>query len=177
VTYLVDTNVISELRRQAKGRADPNVVRWASAQPSDSMYVSALTLFELERGVLLVQRRDPAQARVLRKWLDEQVLPAFAGRVLPVDGLVSKDAAALHVPDPVPLVDSLIAATALAFGLTVATRNEADFARFSGLAVINPWTAEPDSPCRRLATCRAAGRSGRSAPSGTECVCAGHSVA
>lgn len=135
---LLDTNVVSELRKAGAGRADANVVAWASSVPASELYVSAISLLELELGVLLLERRDPLQAAVLRAWLHEHVLPAFSGRVLPVDAVVALRCARLHVPDPRADRDCLIAATALVHGMTVVTRNVADF-RGTGVALLDPW--------------------------------------
>jgi len=136
--FLLDTNVVSELRKAPRGRADPGVVAWAQSVPSSSLYLSVISLLELEQGVLQLQRRDPAQGAILRRWLAEQVLPAFQGRVLAVDVPVVLRCAALHVPDRRAERDSLIAATALVHGLTVVTRNVADF-EDSGVVLLNPW--------------------------------------
>ena len=141
MAFLLDTNVVSELRRARNGKADPNVVAWASAQPSGALFLSAITVLELELGVRQAERRDPEQGRGLRTWLEGQVLPTFDGRVLPVDIAVARRTATLHVPDPAPERDALIAATALVHSLTVATRNTSDFDR-SGVALVNPWLAE-----------------------------------
>ena len=138
--HLLDTNVVSELRKLKSGRADHQVGRWASSAPAGGFFISVMTLMELETGVLLVQRRDPAQGALLRAWMNEQVIPGFAGRVLPVDEAVALRCAALHVPDPRPERDALIAATALVHGMTVVTRNVADFAPM-GVALFNPWLA------------------------------------
>ncbi len=136
MTYLIDTNVWSELRNP--GRADSNVRAWAEqARPAD-LYLSAVTVFELERGVLLIERRDPHQGARLRQWLDERVLQPFEGQVLPIDARVARRCAALHVPDPRPERDALIAATALVHGLTVVTRNVGDFEPM-GVGLLNPW--------------------------------------
>ena len=137
--HLLDTNVVSELRKLKSGRADPQVSRWAASVPVGGFFISAITLLEMERGVLLVARHDPAQGALLRAWMNEQVIPRFAGRVLPVDEAVALRCAALHVPDPRPERDALIAATALVHGMTVVTRNVADFAPM-GVALFNPWT-------------------------------------
>lgn len=139
--FLLDTNVVSELRKAKAGRADKNVVAWAANASASTMFVSAITIQELEIGVLLAERRDAAQGAVLRRWFEEQVLPAFSGRILPVDTAVARRSAALHVPDPRPVRDSLIAATALVHGMPVATRNVADFAP-TGVAVVDPWHAD-----------------------------------
>lgn len=133
--YLLDTNVISELR---KPQADKNVVTWARTVISPRMFISAITLKELETGVLRMERRDPAQGKILRTWLKRHVMPAFDARILPVDAAVALRCARIHVPDQANESDALIAATALVHGLTVVTRNTGDF-ESSGVALINPW--------------------------------------
>ncbi len=140
MTFLLDTNVISELRKEAAGRAEPLVVAWARGEAAQTLFLSAMTIYEIETGILRLERRDRAQANVLRPWLANLVNVAFAGRILPVDAAVARRAAALQVPDPKPLADALIAATALVHGLTVATRNTADFAA-CGAPTVNPWGA------------------------------------
>jgi predicted nucleic acid-binding protein len=135
---LLDTNVVSELRRARSGRADRNVLAWADGVDAASLHLSVVSVLELETGVLQIERRDKAQGAVLRGWLERQVLPAFSGRILPVDVAVARRCAALHVPDSRSERDALIAATALVHGLTVATRNVADFAA-TGVALTNPW--------------------------------------
>ena len=136
--FVLDTIVVSELRKAKAGKADRNVAAWASRVPASSLYVSAITILELETGVLLVLRRDPEQGALLRAWLDQSVLPAFSGRVLPVDPAVAQRCAALHVPDPRSERDALIAATAMVHNMTVVTRNVADFAT-TGAPLLNPW--------------------------------------
>ena len=138
--WLLDTNVVSEVRKVRSGKADPNVSRWAERVEPAELYMSVITLHELELGVLLAERRDPAQGAVLRTWLENHVHPAFAGRILSVDEAVARQAAQLHVPDPRPVRDALIAATAQVRGMTVVTRNVVDFAPM-GVPVLNPWTA------------------------------------
>ena len=136
--FLLDTNVVSELRKAAVGKADPNLCRWADAVDAAELFVSVITLQELEIGVLLAQRKDPTKGALLRSWMDQHVLPAFAERVLPVDTAVALRSALLHVPDVRPVRDALIAATALVHGMKVVTRNVADFAS-TGVTVVNPW--------------------------------------
>jgi hypothetical protein len=138
--FLLDTNVVSELRKIRLGKADAYVAAWADSVDATDLYLSVITVQELETGVLLAERRDPVQGAVLRAWLNDQVLPAFAGRVLPVDTAVALRSARLHVPNQRPVLDALIAATALVHGMTVATRNVADFDQ-TGVRTINPWTA------------------------------------
>src|SRR5437879_773450 len=106
--FVLDTNVVSELRKVRAGKANGGVAEWAAAVPSAQMFVSAMTVHELEHGVLLAERRDPPQGAILRQWLDESVATAFAERVLGIDETVAKRAAALHVPDPAPLRDAFI---------------------------------------------------------------------
>ncbi|MBB2671884.1 UNVERIFIED_ORG: hypothetical protein GGE44_001435 [Rhizobium esperanzae] len=134
----MDTNVVSELRKVGDGKADANVVAWAGAQDTASLCISAITILELERGILGVQRRDAAQGARLRAWLENQVRPAFAGRILPVDDAIATRCAHLHIPDRRNEVDALIAATALVLGLTVVTRNIRDF-EGAGVVVLDPW--------------------------------------
>lgn len=139
--FVVDTNVISELRKIRLGRADRNVADWADRVDSADLYLSTIIVHELEVGVLLAERRDPAQGAILRTWLESHVLTAFAGRVLPVDTAIAQRSAALHVPDPRPFRDCLIAATALVHGMTIVTRNVSDF-RSSGASILNPWDSQ-----------------------------------
>ena len=134
--FLLDTHVVSELRRA--DRADANVRAWAGAQPPAWLYVSAISLLELEQGALRICRRDPTQGERLLAWYEGQVLPAFEGRTLAVDRAVARRAAPLHVPDPLPDMDALIAATALVHGMTLVTRNVRDFER-TGVHLLNPW--------------------------------------
>lgn len=136
--FVLDTNVVSELRKAKAGKADPNLVAWAQRLSPGQLFISAITVLELETGVLLVERRDPQQGAMLRTWLDGHVLPSFAGRILAVDSAVAQRCAGLHVPDPRAERDALIAATALVHGMTVATRNTADFSA-TGVALVNPW--------------------------------------
>jgi len=139
VTYLLDTNVISELRKSGD-RADPKVRAWARAQRTSELWLSVITIMEVEIGVARVEKRDGRQGATLRRWLELDLLPAFEGRLLPIDLAVARRAAALHVPDPRPERDVLIAATASERGLTVVTRNVSDFASLD-VDLLNPWTS------------------------------------
>jgi predicted nucleic acid-binding protein len=136
--FVLDTNVVSELRKAQAGKADANVTAWAANVPAASLFVSVITILELEIGVRLVERRDAKQGVILRAWMDGRVLTAFADRVLPVDTAVALECASLHVPDPRAERDALIAATALVHGMTVVTRNVTDFEPM-GVSVLDPW--------------------------------------
>ncbi len=136
--FLLDTDVVSELRKARAGRADRNVVEWAHSVSATSLYLSAISILELEIGVMLVERRDAVQGAILRAWLDNQVLPAFAGRIIAVDTAVARCCARLHVPDRRSDHDAFIAAAALLHGMTVVTRNTADFAP-TGVEALDPW--------------------------------------
>ena len=138
--YLLDTNVVSELRKIKTGRANLHVKMWSENESLESTFLSVITIMELEQGTLLMERRDLAQGAMLRTWLDGQVLREFDGRVLPVDMQIAKRCAALHVPAPCSYRDSLIAATALVHSMTVVTRNVSNFAP-CGVKVFNPWEA------------------------------------
>lgn len=137
--FLLDTNVVSELRKAKAGKADPGVVEWADHVAPALMFLSVISVHELEHGVLLGERSDPTKGELLRRWLDCSVLPAFSERVIPIDVPVVMRAAALHVPDPAPFRDALIGATALVHGMTVVTRNVADFEGFTDVEILNPW--------------------------------------
>ena len=139
---LLDTNVVSELRKIGTRRIDAKVAKWAASAGAGGFFISVITLMELETGVRLVERRDTKQGAMLRSWLDDKVLPGFAGRILPVDEAVALRCAALHVPDPRPERDALIAATSLVHGMTLVTRNVADFEPM-GVPLFNPWATEP----------------------------------
>ena len=136
--YLLDTNVVSELRKVKTGRANPGVAQWAQQVDAGALFLSVISLHELELGIQLMERRDAPQGALLRSWLETCVVPAFAERILPVDAAVARRGAGLHGPDPQPLRDGLIAATALEHGLTVVTRNTTDF-EASGVRLLNPW--------------------------------------
>lgn len=140
--YVLDTNVLSELRKVRFGKADGNVAAWAESVDAADLFVSAITIMELELGVLSIERKDAARGAMLRSWLEQHVLPEFAGRTLPIDTAVARRCARLHVPDMRGERDALIAATALVHGMTVVTRNAADF-KPAGVAIVNPWEASP----------------------------------
>ena len=139
--YLLDTNVISELRKTKSGKADKNVVEWANSIPTLNLYISVITVLELETGVLQIERRDPTQGSILRLWLDNHVMPAFSERIISIDTTIALSCARLHVSDQQPDRDSLIAATALVHGLVVVTRNISDF-KATGVRILNPWINE-----------------------------------
>jgi predicted nucleic acid-binding protein len=136
--FVLDTNVVSELRKVRAGKSEIKVAEWADGVNAIELYVSAITILELETGVLLKERRDPVQGAMLRTWMDNHVLPEFNGRVLPIDTEVARRCAHLHVPDPRSERDALIAATALVHGMIVVTRNLADFEP-TGVKLVNPW--------------------------------------
>jgi predicted nucleic acid-binding protein len=136
--FVLDTNVVSELRKVRLGKADMNLTAWTESLDASELFVSAITIMELELGVLSIERKDAAQGALLRLWLEQHVLPEFSQRTLPVDTAVAQRCARLHVPDKRGERDALIAATALVHGMTVATRNVADF-KPMGVPLVNPW--------------------------------------
>ena len=136
--YLLDTNVISELRKAKTDKMHRRVKAWAKSVSATTLFLSSISILELEIGILLVERRDSVQGKLLRSWMDGHVLPAFQDRVLAVDTAVAQRCATLHVPNPRSDRDALIAATALVHGLTVVTRNVEDF-KPTGVAILDPW--------------------------------------
>jgi predicted nucleic acid-binding protein len=141
--YLLDTNVISELRA-GKPQASPAVRAWASLNSCSRFYICAITVWEQELGVLRLERRTPPQGSALRAWWNAtRKAFALAGGILPFDEKAGQLCAQLHVPDPMSMRDSMIAATALAHGLAVVTRNVRDFENVAALQIINPW----EHPC------------------------------
>ena len=135
MTHLVDTNVVSELRRP---RSDANVRRWwASVEPA-ALFISALLVGESRRGIELMRRRDPVQAAMLQAWHD-RLLQDFADRIIPITAEIADEWGRLNVPDPLPIVDGLLAATARVMDLTLVTRNTADFER-TGVRLLNPFS-------------------------------------
>jgi predicted nucleic acid-binding protein len=140
--YLLDTNALSELRKRRSGKIDAAVEAWASSVDQAELYLSVITVMEVELGIALLERRDPRRAGVLRLWLHDKVIPAFTGRILPVDTTIALRCARLHVPDTKSERDAWIAATGLVHDLTIVTRNVAAFAG-TGLTLLDPWTFRP----------------------------------
>jgi predicted nucleic acid-binding protein len=134
--FLLDTNAVSGLRRPEK--ANRKLLGWALSTPTESTFLSAITVLELELGTLLMERKDQAQGQILRAWIDTQILPRFDNRILAIDTAVAQRCARLHVPNPRSERDALIAATALVHGMTIVTRNTADFLH-TGAPMISPW--------------------------------------
>lgn len=134
--YLLDTNVVSELRKR---RGDPGVKQWVAEQSAADLAISVVTVIEIETGILRKGRTDPEQARILARWFEQNVLTGFADRILPLDLAAARRIASLHVPDQAPQHDALIAGTALTRALTVVTRNTRDFER-AGVEYLDPWS-------------------------------------
>jgi toxin FitB len=132
--------VVSELRKVGDGKADPNVTAWISAQDSRDLYLSVITILELERGILSIQRRDIDQGSRLRAWMDSRVRPEFAERIISIDEVIATRCAHLHIPDRRNEADALIAATAIVHGLVVVTRNVQVF-QGTGAVLVDPWRA------------------------------------
>ncbi|MBP2449125.1 putative nucleic acid-binding protein [Rhizobium leguminosarum] len=135
---MLDTNVVSELRKATSGKADPNVVVWNETVDPAETFISSVVLHELEIGVRLVEHNDAAAGKVLRNWLENTVLTAFSGRILPLDQVAAVQTAQWHVPNPKPINDAYIAATAFTRRMTLVTRNIKDFEGI-GVALVNPW--------------------------------------
>lgn len=133
---LFDTNVVSELRR--RDRAEPRVLAWAHGVDPTTLFLSAITILELEERALRLKRRNPSRAATVEHWIRASILPSFASRILPFDERVALRCASLHVPNTRPERDAMIAATALVHRLTVVTRNVRDFAPMD-VPVLNPW--------------------------------------
>jgi predicted nucleic acid-binding protein len=136
VSYLIDTNVISELRKGK--RADPGVVSWFEGLVDEEVFLSALTLGEIRRGIESIRRRDSAAAAALESWLG-RISEAHRDRIVPIDRAIAEEWGRMNAPDPLPVVDGLLAATAKVVGLTLATRNTDDIAR-SGVSFLNPFS-------------------------------------
>ncbi|MEM7621388.1 MAG: type II toxin-antitoxin system VapC family toxin [Pseudomonadota bacterium] len=137
--YLLDTNVISELRKTEAQGVDKNLLAWAKSVSPDKLFLSVITILELEKGILLVERRDKQKGEILRKWMTRHVLPTFSDKIISVDLSVALKCATLHVPDPRPDRDAIIMATALVHNMIIVTRNIKDF-RGLEIEVINPWS-------------------------------------
>ncbi|TNF66422.1 MAG: type II toxin-antitoxin system VapC family toxin [Gammaproteobacteria bacterium] len=136
--YLLDTNVISELRKAKSGKANSNVIEWAQSISLTNFFVSVITILELEIGILQRERKDKKQGQILRKWLNDSVLPTFNERILSLDVDVAQVCAKLHIPNPKSERDAIIAATALVHNMTIVTRNTKDFAK-TDVRLLNPW--------------------------------------
>ena len=141
--YLLDTNVVSELRKCSTGKGNASVGNWARTVAPNELYLSAITILEIEMGILLKQRKDPKQGAILRQWLNQKMLPAFEGRILPLDTTIALACAQLHIPAPKSERDAMIAATAITHQLTVVTRNIDDF-KHIGVKLLNPWESVQD---------------------------------
>lgn len=141
--FLLDTNIISESRKLGTARVDPCTARWLAQVDVETSFLSAMTIFELGRGVMQMERRDAKQGAVLRRWLEDQVMTTYEHRTLPLSREVALICAGLHIPDPKSERDAWIAATAIYADLTLASRNVGDFANM-GVRLINPFEGEVD---------------------------------
>ncbi|VTU09680.1 PilT domain-containing protein [Actinobacillus porcinus] len=136
--YLLDTNIISEIRKLAKNKCDKNVADWVRSTSKDLMFTNAVVMMELERGVMSIERKDTTQGKLLRHWFEMDVKPAFHGKILKIDEQTAQICAKLHIPDHAPENDAWIAASAIQHNLVLVTRNTADFAR-TGVKLFNPF--------------------------------------
>ena len=135
--FLLDTSIISEIRK--RDRAHPNIVRWVAHTPVEEIGTSVLVLAEIRRGIELKRRSDPEQAKSLDRWF-AQMRTRLGDRVLPIDEPIAEAWALLGIPNPLPLIDGLLAATAKVHGLTLVTRNVTDMAR-TGVSLLDPFSA------------------------------------
>lgn len=136
--FLLDTNVISELRKAGDGSADATVIAWLSSKDAADFYISAITVMEIERGILRGGHRNYEEETKLRIWVNRHIMPEFEGRILPIDTAVTLRCASFDLPDQYPERDAFIAATAHAHGMTVVTRDTDKYAP-TGVSVLNPW--------------------------------------
>lgn len=136
--YILDTNVISEMKKDGKGMMNENVKAWIDSVEVSDLYLSVMTLHELEHGIAKLSKKDKVAAEALGNWLKTQVIPAFKGRLLVFDEQSAAISGPMHVPDPIKLIDSMIAATAIRHGMIVVTRDIKDFSR-TGATLLNPW--------------------------------------
>jgi predicted nucleic acid-binding protein len=141
LSYLLDTNVLSELRK--KGRADRGVRAWFAKVADEEIFLSVLTVGEIRRGIEAIRRRDPDAAIALDSWLG-RIVEAHRDRIIGIDRVIAEEWGRLNVPDPLPVVDGLLAATAKVTGLTLVTRNVADV-KGAGAEVFNPFGSTRDS--------------------------------
>ncbi len=147
MNYLLDTNVVSEMRKARTERINPQVAQWLKKQAPASLYLSVITILEIESGVLRLARRDQKQAAMFRTWIDTLIVPQFTGRIVSINHETARRCAPLHVPNPRPERDAWIGATALLHGMTVVTRNVKDFEPM-GVPVLNPWEPQPSGRAR-----------------------------
>ncbi|GGA82573.1 twitching motility protein PilT [Brucella endophytica] len=136
--FLLDTNVVSELRKIQSGKAHPSLVAWNEAVNPAELFLSVIVLHELEMGVRKIERLDRAAGKILRGWLEESVMPAFSGRILALDEAAAIQAAEWHIPNPKTINDAYIAATAYVRRMTIVTRNVRDFSGMD-VTILNPW--------------------------------------
>jgi predicted nucleic acid-binding protein len=141
---LLDTNVVSELRKVHSGKTDRAFIQWESQVDASELYLSSATIHEMEFGVLLLEKKDPRQGKILRDWLDQNVLTTFEGRILPIDVAVARRSGYLQSIETRPNMDALIAATAYVHDMPVVTRNVAHF-KHMGVRLINPWSTPTGS--------------------------------
>ncbi|CAM3841566.1 type II toxin-antitoxin system VapC family toxin [Avibacterium endocarditidis] len=136
--YFIDTNVLSEIRKIKSGKANQGVIRWLSEINEQQIYTNIVVMMELERGILAKERKDPWQGKILRQWFENTIKIGFANRILHLDAKTAQICATLHIPNHCPKNDAWIAASAIQYGLTLVTRNTADFSRM-GIKLFNPF--------------------------------------
>lgn len=137
--YLLDTNVISEIRKINQHKYPSAFKAWFDDVDLGLCYLSVITLFEIERGILQKSLKDKIQADILRHWFNHQILYDFKDRIIALDEVSSLKTASFHVPNPAPLADSFIASTAISYDLILVTRNTKDFIGFNGIQLLNPF--------------------------------------